>query len=225
MKSSIFLILIAICFGCETKYDVPETISLHSNWQFKKVSDSVWNQASVPGNVHSDLLENKLIEHPFIGNNEDSLQWISKTNWEYKTTFNIDKKTLQKKHIELNFEGLDTYFSVFLNDSLILKSNNAFREFSVEIKSLLKAKNECLLFLQEPKGDQYPKAIPYVDGDFIKVLDIDGNKVATREISINEATTMSGLSGSNSIQGQITEAVDDNNDGEDEWQDYQIDIT
>ena len=98
--------------------------------------------------MHSDLLENELIEHPFIGNNEERLQWISETDWEYKTTFSVDEETLQKRHIELNFEGLDTYASVFLNDSLILKTNNAFREFQVDVKSLLKLKMNCESFLK-----------------------------------------------------------------------------
>ena len=47
----------------------------------------------------------------------------------------------------------------------------------------------------------------------IIVYDIDGEVTATREISINEATVMTGVSASNSIQGQITNNLDDNNDG------------
>jgi len=158
MRYSI-LLLILVCFGCQTKHDVPKTIELHSNWEFKKVSDSNWNLATVPGNVHSDLLENNLIEHPFIGNNEHDLQWISETDWEYKSSFSVDKSTLQKKHIELNFEGLDTYASVYLNDSLILKSNNAFREFKVDVKSLLKSKNVLrILFENTTKYEEHEKA-------------------------------------------------------------------
>ncbi len=46
------------------------------------------------------------------------------------------------------------------------------------------------------------------------VYDVDGNKVASRKINIDESTTMSGAKGSNSIEGQITDDTkDDNNDG------------
>ncbi len=134
--------------GCQPKHDVPISMNLHSNWQFKAINDSVWQPAAVPGNVHSDLLNTTLIEHPFISNNEDRLQWISETDWEYKTTFSVDKKTLQKKHIVLNFEGLDTYASVFLNDSLILKTANAFRKFSVDVKSVLKPQNNLRIVFE-----------------------------------------------------------------------------
>jgi flagellar hook-associated protein 1 FlgK len=46
----------------------------------------------------------------------------------------------------------------------------------------------------------------------IKVYDIDGNEVATREIKIDYATTMRGAVDSNSIEGQIVANKDDNND-------------
>jgi flagellar hook-associated protein 1 FlgK len=46
----------------------------------------------------------------------------------------------------------------------------------------------------------------------IIVYDIDGNEVAKRAIDINAATSMSGVSGSNSIQGQIIANKDDNSD-------------
>lgn len=48
----------------------------------------------------------------------------------------------------------------------------------------------------------------------VVIFDIDGNEVATRSVNINNATTMQGAAGSNSIQGQITNPdIDDNNDG------------
>ena len=148
MRFSVLLIIL-VCFSCQTKHDVPVTIELHDNWQFKKVTDSNWNSATVPGNVHSDLLDHKLIEHPFIGNNEEKVQWVSETNWEYKTNFSVTDGILKKKHIELNFEGLDTYASVFLNDSLILKTNNAFRAFQVGIKKILKPENTLRIVFEK----------------------------------------------------------------------------
>lgn len=51
------------------------------------------------------------------------------------------------------------------------------------------------------------------EGSFdIVIYDIDGNEVARRTIEINVATTMSGIAGSNSIEGQITQNQDDNGD-------------
>ncbi|MCB0399424.1 MAG: glycoside hydrolase family 2 protein [Winogradskyella sp.] len=142
------LLLIVFCFSCQPRHDLPTTIILNENWQFKKVSDSVWHSASVPGNMFSDLLQHQLIEDPFIGNNEENVQWFSETDWEYKTIFSLDEDLLEKKHFELSFEGLDTYASVYLNDSLILKTNNAFRKWEVDVKPLLKVDNELRLVFE-----------------------------------------------------------------------------
>ncbi|MEN4046958.1 flagellar hook-associated protein FlgK [Sulfurimonas sp. NWX367] len=46
----------------------------------------------------------------------------------------------------------------------------------------------------------------------VTVYDIDGNEVAKRTINIDAATSMSGISGSNSIEGQIIANKDDNSD-------------
>ena len=140
--SFIVLFLISLCFSCETKYHTPRTTSLDSDWKFKSLVDNTWREATVPGDVYSDLLAHNLIANPFMDNNEVKVQWVSENDWEYKTTFKVDDSTFQKKHIELNFEGLDTFASVFLNDSLILQTNNAFRNYTVDVKSILKLKNK-----------------------------------------------------------------------------------
>jgi len=175
MKHNLWFLLLLCCFGCTKKSDLPSRIELNRDWSFRNVTDSIWFKATVPGNVHSNLLENKRIQHPFIGNNEADLQWISETDWEYKTQLNLDEKTLHKKHIELHFEGLDTYASIFLNDSLILKANNAFRRFNVDIKPLLKSENELrIVFENTTKHEAAEKAkLPYELPE--------GNRVFTRK--------------------------------------------
>tara|TARA_R110002073_G_scaffold8207_7_gene45901 strand:+ start:11712 stop:14195 length:2484 start_codon:yes stop_codon:yes gene_type:complete len=142
MKNSIFLLLFSLLlFGCQPKEKLPIIQNLNDNWQFRSNNTNSWYSATVPGNVFTDLLDHKIIEDPFIKTNEEKVQWVSDSSWVYKTTFTIDKKTLSKKHIELNFEGLDTYAKVYLNDSLILKGDNAFRQYTTSVKSLLKKQN------------------------------------------------------------------------------------
>jgi flagellar hook-associated protein 1 FlgK len=52
------------------------------------------------------------------------------------------------------------------------------------------------------------------EGSFdIVIYDIDGNETARRTIDINLTTSMTGVAGSNSIEGQIISQGDDNGDG------------
>lgn len=175
LSRGLVVMIILLCFNCQPKHDVPVTIELNDNWQFKNVTDSVWHSASVPGNVFTDLLHHQLIEDPFIGNNEEKVQWVSETDWEYKTNFTLSEDLLEKKHFELNFEGLDTYASVYLNDSLILKANDAFRNWEVDVKPLLKVENELRLVFEsasryEAKAkEKLPFELP------------EGNRIFTRK--------------------------------------------
>ncbi|MGA7719746.1 MAG: glycoside hydrolase family 2 protein [Ignavibacteriaceae bacterium] len=114
---------------------------LNNNWQFKQHGKNDWHPATIPGCVHTDLLNNKLIPDPFFGTNEKDLQWIGENDWDYKISFNLPEETLKKKNIELVFEGLDTYADVYLNDSLILSADNMFRTWKVNCKDLLKDRN------------------------------------------------------------------------------------
>src|SRR5438445_1045993 len=111
---------------------------LLTGWQFREAGKDNWYSASVPGCVHTDLLNNKLIDDPFYRDNEKKLQWIGKTDWEYPTTFNITAEVLARKSVELVFEGLDTYANVFLNDEPLISTANMFRSWRVDAKSLAK---------------------------------------------------------------------------------------
>jgi beta-mannosidase len=110
------------------------TLAVHAGWQFREVGKDKWYPASVPGCVHTDLLNNKLIDDPFYRDNEKKLQWIGKTDWEYQTTLNVTAEMLARKNLELVFEGLDTYANVFLNDEPLISTDNMFRTWRVDAK-------------------------------------------------------------------------------------------
>ena len=92
-----------------------------TNWEFKYQGN--WHKAIVPGNNFSDLLQHNLIPDPFYGTNEDSVEWVAKRDWLYKSEFILTEKTLKKQNQVLVFYGLDTYTKIFLNDSLILETD------------------------------------------------------------------------------------------------------
>ncbi len=133
-------------------------IELNRNWKFHQIGKSEWYNASVPGCVHTDLLNNSLIPDPFYRTNEKDLQWIDKTDWEYETTFIVEGILLKEENLELTFKGLDTYADVFLNDEKILSANNMFREWNVGCKSLLKqGENKLRILFHSPIKKDLPK--------------------------------------------------------------------
>jgi beta-mannosidase len=149
----------------------PARQPLTSGWEFRALNAkdhpelSGWHQAQVPGVVQSDLLAARLIPDPFYGDNESRLQWIGLTDWEYRTTFQVDASTLQHEHVDLGFEGLDTYAEVFLNEQPVLTADNMFRRWRIAAKPLLKpGPNTLRIVFHSPVTSMIPKvkALPYI---------------------------------------------------------------
>lgn len=130
----------------------PIVIALNEQWTLSCIDSNIETiPATVPGNVHTDLINNHKIEDPYYRTNEKKLQWIDKKQWLYQTTFHIDKKVLQQTNILLQCLGLDTYCDIYLNDSLIARTDNMFREYSFSIKPYLKEKGNTLkLYFHSP---------------------------------------------------------------------------
>ncbi len=134
------------------------------NWKFKNATSDKWLKAEVPGTVHTDLYANKLIPDPFYGDNEKKLQWIENENWEYQSVFSISEKELLRSHIELQFDGLDTYAKVYLNDSLVITADNMFRSWNAEVrKNLHKGKNKLRIVFESAvkKGKAEAQKLAY----------------------------------------------------------------
>ncbi|WP_297798958.1 glycoside hydrolase family 2 protein [uncultured Polaribacter sp.] len=145
--------LMLTVFGCSTlEKDLPVEIELNTNWQFKGINTVDWKSASVPGNIFTDLLSHKVIEDPFIKTNEEKVQWVSKKDWEYKTNFSLSEEILNKKNIELNFEGLDTYAKIYINGNYQLNTDNAFKRYTISLKDIPMYKSNELKIVFENIG-------------------------------------------------------------------------
>ncbi|NME66706.1 beta-mannosidase [Flammeovirga aprica] len=166
-----YAFLSLLIFSCSTDWENQEQLkksySLHSNWEFKQANKEQWYPATVPGVVHTDLFQNKLIEDPFYRQNEKDLQWIEEEDWVYKTTFDTPVSLQEGQHFALNFEGLDTYADVTLNGKKVISSDNMFVGYNKEVTSLLKEKGNVLEVyfhspikitkpLREQAGFEYP---------------------------------------------------------------------
>lgn len=137
----IIISILTFLTACHPEKELPIITALDSNWSFRTINSKTSHPATVPGNIYSDLIDNSIIEDPFIGDNEFKLQWVSDSTWIYQTRFDVSSTILNKENIDLNFEGLDTYAQVYLNDSLILSSNNAFRNYKVPVKDFVLLNN------------------------------------------------------------------------------------
>ena len=180
--SSLFLLV-----GCQPKDpNLVVTTELSASWSFTQAGKNEWLPATVPGSVHTDLLQNGLIKDPFYRLNEHDLQWIDKENWEYKTTINVGDDFMKHDRVALDFKGLDTYADVFVNDQLVLSADNMFREWLVDVKSQLQeGTNELRILFRSPivegikKYDAHDYVIPVSPNDLAEIGKVEGNKMVS----------------------------------------------
>ena len=152
----LFAFALLSCTTKENKSAVQQEID--SGWQFRQVGKNDWLPATVPGVVHTDLMNHGVIDDPFFRLNERDVQWVDKEDWEYKTTLTASPALFEKENIELYFKGLDTYADVYLNDNLILSADNMFREWRVPVKTVLKkGENELRVYFHSPVKIDIPK--------------------------------------------------------------------
>ena len=163
--------LLSALFATQLSASEPSSQVLNSNWEFHALGTpdradvKDWHPAQVPGVVQTDLLRDGLIPDPFYQDNESRLQWIGLTDWEYRTTFQVDAATLAREHIDLVFDGLDTLADVYLNDRQVLSANNMFRQWRVPAKALLKTGPNILrIVFYSPvyKMIPYVKTLPFI---------------------------------------------------------------
>jgi beta-mannosidase len=142
-----------------TPRHVPLTTAGGAAWTVRAVDGPVPDQhsailaapvaATVPGEVHTDLLAADVIPDPFDGDNEGKLHWIGRTSWSYRTEFDWepDGHAVQ----ELVAEGLDTAATVTLNGTEIAKTWNQHRAYRFDVTALLVAeRNELVVEFAGP---------------------------------------------------------------------------
>ena len=132
--------------------------ALHTGWEFKARapgvslekdvhSDAGWFRATVPGTVQLDLLEQGRLPDPYYGLNEQEAQWPSTLEWLYRLTFTPDPDVLTQPHTELQFGGLDTLCTVWLNGEQVLRSADMFVAQTVNVKGRLQSGTNTLHLL------------------------------------------------------------------------------
>lgn len=120
-------------------------------WEVLHPINKKWMNVPLNYSVQEVLIASGELPDPFIGTNEKLFNWIEEYQWEFKSSFFITEEEFKKEFIDLEFPLVDTYASIYLNDSLILKTDNFFHPYLVEVKSLLvKGENHLKVVFTPP---------------------------------------------------------------------------
>jgi len=145
------------------------SISLNGRWTLRKLEEKSTVAATVPGDVHLDLLKAKRIPDPFYRDNEEGLQWIGESDWVYERTFDVPAEVLKRDRVLLRCDGLDTLATVRLNGKVLAKTDNMFRTWEWDVKRKLKAGENTIRvdfaspvkFCDKAYAKHYPLQLPF----------------------------------------------------------------
>lgn len=92
---------------------------------------------TVPCSLYSVLLEHKIIDDPFYGNNDEKYTSLSDNDCTFTAEFEADGEMLGKDYVELEFLGLDTICDIFLNGRKLSSVKNMHRAYTYDVKDKL----------------------------------------------------------------------------------------
>ena len=130
------------------------TTELRKDWRMRCVGEEEWIPAVVPGSVYTDLLRNGKIEDPYWKDNEDAVCALMEKDYEYECRFLPEREIRESDRKVIQFEGLDTCASVFLNGSLLGEPCNMHRIWEYDVTELLE-QGENVLRVQFHSPLQY----------------------------------------------------------------------
>ena len=147
------------------------TIDLSGTWQLATTDNSHALTMAVPGDVHSALQAAGVIADPYVGRNENDVQWVAHKDWVLERTFDIDASELSGSWY-LDIESVDTVAEIHINDEPVLHAENAFRRYRPDVGSVLTAgQNRLRIVIRSSIAtgarlqDEQPFYIPYSTGN------------------------------------------------------------
>jgi beta-mannosidase len=90
---------------------------------------------AVPGDVHSALIAAHIIPHPYVGKNEDLVQWVAQGDWSIQRAFTLEH--VEPSYLDITY--LDTVATVLVNDVVVLEAQNCFRRYRPDVSKALRA--------------------------------------------------------------------------------------
>lgn len=89
-------------------------------------------QATVPGQVHTDLEREGLLADPTLDRNEAAGAWVGRADWAYRRTVDVDPRGHER--IDLVCDGLDTVAELSLDGVVVGTTRNMHRRYRFDAR-------------------------------------------------------------------------------------------
>ena len=141
------------------------TQRLSAGWTLSDDTETYQCPIAFPNDGISALFDADLIADPYYGRNEYDLRWICERDWTATRTF-----TLDDTNVDLILSRVDTVVTVRVNDIIVLKASNAFRDYRFSLAEAAQVgSNTISVTFHSPveagreRQDAYPFEVPISD--------------------------------------------------------------
>ncbi|MGB2470274.1 MAG: glycosyl hydrolase 2 galactose-binding domain-containing protein, partial [Flavobacteriales bacterium] len=110
--------------------------------------------AHVPGFVLQDLVRAGLAPAPYTGTHERDVQWVEDSTWTYTASFVLPRGWSAFDSATLEFQGLNVFAAVEVNDLPVLNADNAHRTWTTTPFQLLDSNRLRVTFIPAPEEGQ-----------------------------------------------------------------------
>lgn len=115
-------------------------ITLDKNWTMSvNDTEEKLSCGGLPVSMYQTLLKNNRMDNPYYGENEYLARELSRSNCAFYKSFEADERLIAHDKVFLRFYGVDTLSEIYLNGVLLGTTDNMFRTYEYDVKSLLKA--------------------------------------------------------------------------------------
>jgi len=143
-------------------------ILLDTNWTLSGPDAIDSTPFSIPGDVHSALLANNVIDEPYYRDNEFAVDWVHQKRWDIQREFVVSSAEISKACL-LRLDQVDCFSSVFINDVLVGTTSSQFIQYSFDISTTLRAGLNTIRIhfdstseVASQKASEFPFELPYL---------------------------------------------------------------
>ena len=113
-----------------------------------------WLPATVPGDVHSDLLAHGRIADPYLGAGLAACRWVEGVDWWYRTRLSLALEHGQRAVLE--FDGIDYLSAVYVDGHELARHEGMFARQVIELPPQLAERAEVELAVRIWGSDALP---------------------------------------------------------------------
>jgi beta-mannosidase len=119
------------------------------SWRFFHPLKKEWLPYQTHGSIQEKLIQSGELPAPFYRDNEFKFDWVELNQWKLIAD-TIASEYDSPQLIDIHLPEIDTYASIYWNDSLVLLAENAFRPYQFQVVLMPNSKNTITAVFTPP---------------------------------------------------------------------------